>query len=286
MCPALRRMAPSTEIESASARRQRACLTRCIRGRSLLAQSRTGTNSCRKRVLGIRRDEEKSTSGQIRTDTVLDLNQVPPTELGYARMTLLQCHRLDSNQHVLADTPPSTVRVYRVFHHGGVGGVVRVTGLEPARTSTQSSCTTFVRHPGGKARDRTEFSGSSDQRYDHTSSLPLASPRGIEPTFSGLRNRCPCHVDDGDIDWCALRGTIPHLSIESRGSRPLDEGRIELVSRIELQPSALRKRRSTLELHQRTESRRRDSNPRPPIYKKGIAPCASAYNFRNIFFKS
>jgi hypothetical protein len=29
------------------------------------------------------------------------------------------------------------------------------------------------------------------------------------------------------VNLCTLRGTIPHLSIESRGSRPLDEGCME-----------------------------------------------------------
>jgi hypothetical protein len=62
LCPALRRMAPSTEIESASARRQRACLTRCIRGRSLLAASRTRDELFRKQLLGFRRDEEMTSS--------------------------------------------------------------------------------------------------------------------------------------------------------------------------------------------------------------------------------
>lgn len=49
----------------------------------------------------------------------------------------------------------------------------------------------------------------------------------------------------------ALRGSNSHHPIESRRSRPLDEGRMELVSGIEPQPGALRKRCSALELHQR-----------------------------------
>ena len=51
-------VAPSTRIALASLRRQRSRLTRCVRGRGLLAASRTQVNTFRKRVLGIRRDEE------------------------------------------------------------------------------------------------------------------------------------------------------------------------------------------------------------------------------------
>ena len=48
---------------------------------------------------------------------------------------------------------------------------------------------------------------------------------------------------------CTQRGTIPHLPIESRRSRPLDDGCVEPVIGIEPKPGALRKRCSALELH-------------------------------------
>jgi hypothetical protein len=85
----------------------------------------------------------------------------------------------------------------RVF--GGVRFTLRVVGslifmVEQGRNRTSQSSTTglqpavrsnatFMLH-GGPSRDRTELSGSSDQRYDHTSSRPIFQFRFFVSFFS------------------------------------------------------------------------------------------------------
>ena len=211
--------APSTWIAHASSRRQRDRLTRCVRGLGLLAASRTQDKRIRNSLLGFRRDEEMKSSahggGCNHTGQCLKL---VPLLLGYMRAVPPERLALPRPKTLAPQASASAIPPR--WHSQGDWD--RTSENEHPKLVHYHCATPWCR-VSVSSGPIAVFSGAQSPDLLTRRSVPT----GIRTRVSELRIQRPWPSRRWEHkSSCALRGTIPHLSIESRGSRPLDEGRL------------------------------------------------------------
>ncbi len=190
----------------------------------------------------------------------------------------------------LRGTATSTPCVYQKLHHDGAQHFVRAAGIEPAKTGTQSPCTTTVRRPddlGGRGEDRTHYARRFKPSLYRLSYPTICVPTGSRTPVTEVRIRRPWPSRRWELVTllscyrctsapCEARTRIAGLKIQS--PHRLAEGRAWSRCR-ESNPGLSFTKRvldhlsyiGALRERVRSQSRRGDSNSTAPSYKSGPA---------------